>query len=124
MPPRMAVAPGTLVPVVATMMSSVVAHVILPESALVLQKTVWHVAVAPVAAMRHMVILAKVDGLAVILAVAGVITHRLPASAVLSTPTDRASAVVIGIVASVPHLLEAVDAGRHTVEHSQLDVVP
>jgi hypothetical protein len=71
-----------------------------------------------------MVLLAKVDGLAIISAVAWVIAHRLPARPVLSTPTDRASTVVVGIVASVPHLLEAVDAGGHTVPHAKLDVVP
>jgi hypothetical protein len=120
----MAVAPSAQVPVVAAMMASVVAHVILSESALVVHQKARHVAVAPVAAIRHVVLLTKVDGLAVVLAVAWVVTHRLPASTVLSTPTDRASTVVIGIVASVPHLLEAVDAGRHTVPRSELDVVP
>jgi hypothetical protein len=120
----MAVAPSAQVPVVAAMMASVVAHVILSESALVVHQMAWHVAVAPVAAIRHVVLLTKVDGLAVVLAVAWVVTHRLPASTVLSTPTDRASTVVVGIVASVPHLLEAVDAGGHTVPHAKLDVVP
>ena len=120
----MAVAPGTQVLVVASVPSSVVAHVILPEGVLVSQETARQVVVVPVTAMRHVARVTEVDGVAVIPAVVGVITHRLPARPDRSASSDGALGVVIAVVASVPHLLEVIDACRHAMLGTKLHIGP
>jgi hypothetical protein len=120
----MAVAPGTQVPVVAAMMSSVVAHVILPEGILVAQETARQVVVIPVTSVRQVGRVAEVDGVAVIPAVAGVITHWLPARSDRPASSDGALGVVIAVVAGVPHLLEVIDACRHAMLGKKLHVGP
>jgi hypothetical protein len=122
--PYIAVAPGTHVLVIPAVPTSVVAHVILPESVLVTQKTSRQVAVAPVMAIRHVACVTKVDGVLVILAVVGVVTHWLPPRSDCSASSDGALGVVIAVVAGVPHLLEIVNACRHPVLSKKLHVAP
>jgi hypothetical protein len=109
---------------VASVSTGIVAHVILPEGILVAQETARQVVVIPVTSVRQVGRVAEVDGVAVIPAVAGVITHWLPAGSDRPASSDGALGVVIAVVASVPHLLEVIDARRHSMLGTELHVGP
>jgi hypothetical protein len=100
------------------------AHVVLSKVVFPSHHMYRHVAVRPVSAIAQVVVLPQVDGAMVVLAVAWMVTHRLPASSVLCTALNVCRRVVMWIVASVVHLSKAVNTVRHAVPLSELHAIP
>jgi hypothetical protein len=119
----MAVAMSAQIAMVATVVTCEVAHAVLAEAILPNHKAVGHVVVVPVATIGHVVLLTEVDRPLVVPAVGWVVAHRLPSMSVPPAATNGGRCIVLTVVTLVPHLLEGVDASRHTIPGSKPHVV-